>query len=580
METLKIDRSKPLAIAYVRWSSTVQGGDDKDSYDRQTSPLEFFTSSTGVPVVETIIDPGQSAFTGENSKKGKLKGILDRIESGEIRKGDFLVVESIDRITRMRVLDGVALIQDGILKKGVKLYTTTDNKTYSYEDPDKDFENLLMISLIAKRANEESEIKSKRRRSAWNKAKTKATDGVPFNAHNPPYGLRYDPEGNCFEIVEDEAIEIKKIFEGLKYEGVSNTLKKVNLTSKRKWSRKTVHLMLTSRYPIGTLMSQKRDGKKKVFERYIENYYPAILSHKEFQDALQAMKLRGKVKDYGRNTEGYLNIFKHCVKCAVCGQSLMFEKSINQKGIKYGYFHCYTRKETLSHCDVPRFRFDFAFGALLQMVKQLTGDELEFDDIHSWAREMPADYNSTVTNDEIEMEDFGNQFLSLFSKSTATEAIKAEFYEAENELAKAKSLYENMTASFSQYKDGRIPSFFIQQMADAELAYENAKADIDALSAQIDNAESSLEIYSYKDIIELYSTDEGRLKLNHFFKSNGFKFVFKYEAKTRTLFMAVLDKADSEIYRVGKKFSLHNPLKEFGINNLNVHMNTVVKPNH
>jgi len=553
----------------------VQGGDDKDSYDRQTSPLEFFTSSTGVPVVETIIDPGQSAFTGENSKKGKLKGILDRIESGEIRKGDFLVVESIDRITRMRVLDGVALIQDGILKKGVKLYTTTDNKTYSYEDPEKDFENLLMISLIAKRANEESEIKSKRRRSAWNKAKTKATDGVPFNAHNPPYGLRYDPEENRFEIVKDEAIEIKKIFEGLKYEGVSNTLKKVNLTSKRKWSRKTVHLMLTSRYPIGTLMSQKRDGKTKVFERYIENYYPAILTHKEFQDALQAMKQRGKVKDYGRNTEGYLNIFKHCVKCAVCGQSLMFEKSINKKGIKYGYFHCWTRKETLSHCDVPRFRFDFAFGTLLQLVKQLTCEE--DCDVHPWASEMPADYNSTMADDENDIENFENQFLSLFSKSTATEEVKTDFYKAENELAKAKSIYENLTASFSQFSDGRIPSFFIKQMSDAEQAYENAKADVDALSAQIDNAESSLEIYSYKDIIDLYSSDEGRLKLNHFFKSNGFKFIFNYEAKTRTLFMTVRDKADAEIYRVGKKFTLHNPLKEFGIDNLNEQMNSVLK---
>lgn len=575
METLKIDRSKPLAIAYVRWSSTVQGGDDKDSYDRQTSPLEFFTSSTGVPVVETIIDPGQSAFTGENSKKGKLKGILDRIESGEIRKGDFLVVESIDRITRMRVLDGVALIQDGILKKGVKLYTTTDNKIYSYEDPDKDFENLLMISLIAKRANEESEIKSKRRRSAWNKAKTKATDGVPFNAHNPPYGLRYDPDGNCFEIVEDEAVEIKKIFEGLKYEGVSNTLKKVNLTSKRKWSRKTVHLMLTSRYPIGTLMSQKREGKTKVFERFIENYYPAILTHKEFQDALQAMKQRGKVKDYGRNTEGYLNIFKHCVKCAACGQSLMFEKSINQKGIKYGYFHCWTRKETLSHCDLPRFRFDFAFGTLLQLVKQLTCDE-DYD-VHPWASEMPSDYNSTMADDENDIENFENQFLSLFSKSTAAEAIKTDFYKAENELAKAKTIYENLTASFSQFSDGRIPSFFIQQMSEAEQAYEKAKADVDALGAQIDNAENSLEIYSYKDIIELYSTDEGRLKLNHFFKSNGFKFVFNYEPKTRTVLMTVRDKADAEIYRVGKKFTLHNPLKEFGIDNLNEQMNSVLK---
>lgn len=575
MDTLKIDRSKPLAIAYVRWSSTVQGGDDKDSYDRQTSPLEFFTSSTGVPVVETIIDPGQSAFTGENSKKGKLKGILDRIESGEIRKGDFLVVESIDRITRMRVLDGVALIQDGILKKGVKLYTTTDNKIYSYEDPEKDFENLLMISLIAKRANEESEIKSKRRRSAWNKAKTKATDGVLFNAHNPPYGLRYNAVQNCFEIVEEEAHEIKQIFEGLKYEGVSNTLKKINLTSKRAWSRKTVHVMLTTRYPIGTLMSQRRDGKKKVFERYIENYYPAILTHKEFQDALQAMKLRGKVKDYGRNTEGYLNIFKHCVKCAACGESLMFEKSINQKGVKYGYLHCYTRKETLSHCDLPRFRFDFAFGTLLQLVKQLTCEDDDFE-VHPWAREEPFANTSTMDDDETTSEDFENQFLSLFSKSTATELMKKEFYEAENQLAKAKSLYENMTASFSQYKDGRIPTFFIQQMADAELAYENAKADIEFLSSQIDNAESSLEIYSYRDMIDLYDSDEGRLKLNHFFKSNGLKFIFNYDAKTRTVFMTVRDKKNEEIYRVGKRFTLHNPLKEFGLDNLNTYMNATL----
>lgn len=112
-------------------------------------------------------------------------------------------------------------------------------------------------------------------------------------------------------------------------------------------------------------------------------------------------------------------------------------------------------------------------------------------------------------------------------------------------------------------------------MADAELAYENAKADIDALSAQIDNAESSLEIYSYKDIIELYSSDEGRLKLNHFFKSNGLKFVFNYEAKTRTVFMVVRDKKTMKFIGLAK-FTLHNPLKEFGIDNLNAHMNAVI----
>ncbi|KWS73843.1 hypothetical protein AL051_12625 [Pseudomonas amygdali pv. dendropanacis] len=73
------------------------------------------------------------------------------MQSGAIRPGDYLVVESIDRITRQRVLDGVELLQ-GILKKGINIYTTVDKKTYSYNDPSRDFENLLMISLIAKRS--------------------------------------------------------------------------------------------------------------------------------------------------------------------------------------------------------------------------------------------------------------------------------------------------------------------------------------------------------------------------------------------------------------------------------------------
>ncbi|WP_044325075.1 recombinase family protein [Pseudomonas amygdali] len=77
--------------------------------------------------------------------------MLDRMQSGAIRPGDYLVVESIDRITRQRVLDGVELLQ-GILKKGINIYTTVDKKTYSYNDPSRDFENLLMISLIAKRS--------------------------------------------------------------------------------------------------------------------------------------------------------------------------------------------------------------------------------------------------------------------------------------------------------------------------------------------------------------------------------------------------------------------------------------------
>src|SRR3979490_3150695 len=110
------------AYAYVRYSSTVQSSGD--SVDRQTSPLKAFEKDTGIDIVETIIDEGVSSFRGDNANKGKFKEVLARIDRGVIRSGDYLVVESIDRITRQRVLDGVELLQN-ILKAGVKIYTTT-----------------------------------------------------------------------------------------------------------------------------------------------------------------------------------------------------------------------------------------------------------------------------------------------------------------------------------------------------------------------------------------------------------------------------------------------------------------------
>ncbi|MGN2463449.1 hypothetical protein ACTAB1_00010 [Pseudomonas fragariae (ex Marin et al. 2024)] len=271
----------------------------------------------------------------------------------------------------------------------------------------------------------------------------------------------------------------------------------------------------------------------------MKTIYPAILTHKEFQDALQAMKLRGKVKDYGRNTEGYSKHLQALCEMCCVRQSLMFAEINKSKRCQIRIFSLLYTQRNAEPLRFTSFSFRFCFRHSTAISSTINRRRRSITMCIPWAMEMPADYNNNMANDEIDIDNFGDHFLSLFSKSTATESIKSEFYGKENELAKAKSLYENLTASFSQFSDGRIPSFFIKQMSDAEQAYENAKADVDALSAQIDNAESSLEIYSYKDIIDLYSTDEGRLKLNHFFKSNGFKFVFNYEAKTRTVFMVV-----------------------------------------
>ena len=575
----------PNAYAYVRYSSTVQSLGD--AVDRQISPLKAFTLETGVEVVETIIDEGVSSFRGDNANKGKFKEVLARIERGVIRSGDYLVVESIDRITRQRVLDGVDLLQ-GILRSGVKIYTTTDLKCYSYEDPSKDFENLIMISLIAKRANEESEIKSKRRKSAWNKAKLAAnTSSKKFNAHNPPYGYCYDAATEQFVVVKDEASEIRMIFELLKTMGVSNATRKVNVSSKRKWTGRQVALMIENKYPLGMLMSQKRDEKgKKIFIEYIENYYPKIITQTAFNEAVASMRNRQDRKHYGNTTVGSTNIFRHVIKCADCGETMLFEKQTNQKGILYPYFNCFTRKELKGQCD-QRFRFDLAFGMLLHTMQVMTSvptpgfrsykftmneaEKKRWFEVRQAASPTQGIGSIKFKVDPKERSDrlagmavFGNDLNSfLADDKSSQEVLGKELAAASEVLAGLKGTYENYEKSVDGL-DGNIPRIIVNNMKKLEVAIDDQVKLVDKLSGEYGASVTNIKLTTYEDVIERFRTEKGRLELNQFFKASNIVFKFKYDKVARGLHMWISRK-DQVISSLSSKFPLHKPLARFGI---------------
>ncbi|MPQ65360.1 MULTISPECIES: recombinase family protein [unclassified Pseudomonas] len=574
----------PNAYAYVRYSSTVQSSGD--SVDRQTSPLKSFEKDTGVDIVETIIDEGVSSFRGDNANKGKFKEILARIDRGVIRRGDYLVVESIDRITRQRVLDGVELLQS-ILRAGVKIYTTTDSQCYSYDNPDRDFENLIMISLIAKRANEESEIKSKRRKSAWNKAKLAAFEnGKKFNAHNPPYGFHYDVITEQFVIAEDEASEIRLIFELLKTMGVSNATRRVNISSKRKWTSRQIAQMIENKYPLGMLMSQKRDEKgKKVFVEYIEEYYPRIISQTAFNEAVVSMRNRQDRKHYGNTTVGSTNIFRHVIKCAECGETMMFEKQKNQKGVMYPYFNCFTRKELKGQCD-QRFRFDLAFGMLLhamQVIQSRVSPGIIRYDYETngkpqtkWSDPTPPAPFSGVTVQKLKtnpvelserrtgMADFGGEFSSFLSDDESLQELAgSKLAEASEILAGLKEKYENAGRSLEGY-DGKIPMLIIKMLERLEVAIADQTVLVDKLSSEFNSSVTDVKLTTFEDVVERFRTEDGRLKLNQFFKASKIVFKFRYDKSTKSLHMWV-NRNEQEILSISRKFPLHKPLAHFGI---------------
>ncbi len=585
------------AYAYVRYSSTVQG--EGDTVERQLTPLEAFTKETNIQITETFIDEGVSSFRGNNARVGKLKVVLDRIKNGELRRGDYLVVESIDRITRQRVFDGVELLQS-ILKSGVRIYTTFDKKTYSHDDPSRDLETLVMIAVIAKRANEESEIKSDRRKKNWQAAKRLAVEeGKVFNKSNPPYGLRYCEETQKFVLDEKESTEIRQIFSLLKVTGVSGAVRIINRTSERKWTNKAINVLLRSKYPLGMLMSQKRgDGQKKVFIEFIEGYYPAIITHTEYNEAVAAMQARKTRKEYGNSTIGNLNVFRHVVKCGKCGESFVFETQKNPKGELYYYFHCKTRKEHKGDCD-QRFRYDLAFGMLLSTVAIFNPAKKpmkEFKTIKipkEIERLMRKDFDRRMQSipdrpkreylcftiketaeqrlQKVRMKKFGeNLFSMLGNHGGATSKVEKEFEDEKEKLAKLQMMLSNLEASMDASFDenaGRIPRALRTKLYSLESEIDNQIKIVNELGVRHSEMSTTIPIASPKELIEKFKTEAGRLELNGFFKSQKVVFSFSFDPEVRKLHMAVYQENDL-VWDAHNFFALHNPLASYGIDKL------------
>lgn len=552
----------PRAYAYVRWSTAEQGEEGRDSHDRQTTPLEAFTKATGIPVVETIIDKGVSAFKGANARIGQLKGLLDRIESGEIERGDYIIVESIDRLTRQKLNDSVDLIQS-ILKKGVRLHTVIDQKTYSHDDPSRDLETLLMVGVIAKRAHEESDTKSKRLKSSWLKKRNAAETTIIRK--QCPYGLRYDEEAQAFAIVEDEAQEIRDIFENLKYMGILESIKRVNQYSKRRWTRKHIDELIKNKSPIGVLSLRRRNDEDgtKIFDRYVPGYYPKIIDETEFDAAVSAVKGRFNERKSGRRSPNNYNIFRHCIQCHEHKAGMLFNlQGLGVEKKRYAYLVCSNRAERVCECD-NRIRFDLVFGTFLAFVKQLSENRY----IDERTDQKRKDF-TWFSQDNYKQMDAVNDAFSRFFSVRDTSAPKEEIRAKKAQLTSEKTALEMLDASLAQF-DGLIPKTFIKRIADTEARITALEVEIQNLEGSLAIEAETLEVTTYQDILDLYATEQGRLKLNTFFISRGITFEVNSDKESNMVSLQIKIKGDEKFnLYTSQLFTTKDPLTPFGIPDL------------
>lgn len=153
----------PKLYSYTRFSTPEQ--EAGDSARRQMEAAQKFATERGLELDESlrIADLGVSAYRGANlSTDAGLGMFMEAVREGLVEEGSILLLESLDRFSRMEPLD-VQHELTGLLRKGIKVATLADGKVYSRETLSKDNGLGLMIALMVSiRAHEESAMKGSR----------------------------------------------------------------------------------------------------------------------------------------------------------------------------------------------------------------------------------------------------------------------------------------------------------------------------------------------------------------------------------------------------------------------------------
>src|SRR5262245_11709675 len=148
--------ARPKAYSYVRWSTPQQA--KGHSLSRQLEKARAFAKENDLDLDETLNfrDAGVTAYRGHNLLKGALGDFLRAVQDGVVVPGSYLIVESLDRISRDTVNKAAATLQM-IVAEGVNLVDLEDNgRIYNEETFEKDQTAFLIMAVRFMRANMES----------------------------------------------------------------------------------------------------------------------------------------------------------------------------------------------------------------------------------------------------------------------------------------------------------------------------------------------------------------------------------------------------------------------------------------
>ena len=335
----------PVFWSYLRWSTPPQEWGDSER--RQIEPGIAWAASRNIPFVDDYRDPGVSAWTGKNLAKGALGRFIADIGSDNPnlpQPGDYLGIESIDRVSRSEHVFDTTEILNSVWRKGVTLVLLglggiEINREILRKQPG--LEHLIVAE--SRRGGSESAWKSQRVREAKEARRKRGREtGKPITGHSCPAWLVYRADLDEYELHPDNKEIVRQIFEWAKQgkgggwiaARLNNTgvkpfrkigprmKKRIEAGNEPKWHPEPIRQLLKNREVIGYVQPCKRVDGKRVKDGPELKLYPAVIEPTLFEQVQVVLSGRKGGKGAGRKAR-FVNLFAGLCRCSECKKGVV-----------------------------------------------------------------------------------------------------------------------------------------------------------------------------------------------------------------------------------------------------------------
>jgi DNA invertase Pin-like site-specific DNA recombinase len=462
---MKTPPEKPKAYSYLRFSrpEQIKG----DSLRRQTEASRRYAEENGLELDETLTfrDMGISAFRGQNALEGQLGLFLEAVHEGTIPKRSYLLVESLDRLSRQNAYQAFNQFS-ALLNEGINIVTVSDGKTFSLSNGQIAFNDLMYSLMVMQRANEESETKSRRLKAAWKNKRDRAKFNQGKLTSICPAWLRLNKDTGTYEVLKEKAEVVRRIFQmALDGKGKTAIVRQFNSEGvptfgrSKGWLTSYVQKILENEAVYGVYKPHKIqivNGKRKrvPVDEPIEGYFPAVVDIETFLRAKQQRTLRRLPA--GNTGKNFSNLFTGMVYCGNCGAPMHFENK--GRGPKGGtYLVCSSARIKSNGCKRHAWRYPETQAHIISNINEV-------------------DYRGLFPNILKESQEVLNR-------------LEGEVLKKEEQLRKVDASIEKILDLLEDKEDSRA---LLERLEKREKEKEQLKSELETLKKRFENEHGNL----------------------------------------------------------------------------------------